>query len=169
MQTETVPGEILAKMKFTLAAPRELAVTANDVRVGRVSLQEDLANTALDSLVDGATLSELNAEIFHNLVGISLAIAPQVDNTVDFPHREFIDYQLENYKSGHVAVVSSILGSGAILPVESMLLYVCGSHGAAQKWLDAHRHVPIEKDKLADAVKLRAAYKKLIEKLVPEL
>jgi SAM-dependent methyltransferase len=169
MQTEIVPGEILAKMKFTLAAPRELAVTANDVRVGRVSLQEDLANTALDSLVDGATLSELNAEIFHNLVGISLAIAPQVDNTVDFSHQEFINYQLENYKSGHVVVVSSILGSGAILPVESMLLYVCGSHGAAKKWLDAHRHVPIDRDKLAEAVNLRDAYKKLIEKLVPDL
>jgi hypothetical protein len=156
-------------MKFTLAAPRELAVTANDVRVGKVSLQEDLANAALDSLVGGETLSNLNAEIFHNLVGISLAIAPQVDNTIDFPHQEFIDYQLENYKSGHIAVVSSILGSGAILPVESVLLYVCGSHGAAQKWLDAHRHVPIKKDKLAEAVKLRDAYKKLIEKLVPEL
>jgi len=169
MKTETVPGEILAKMKFTLAAPRELAVTSSDVRVGRVSLQEDLADAALDALVDGETLSNINAEIFHNLVGISLAIAPQVDNTVEFPHREFIDYQLENYKSGHIFVVSSTLGSGAILPVESVLLYICGSHGAAKKWLDAHRHTPIDKDRLSEAVGLRDAYKQLIEKLVPEL
>jgi predicted O-methyltransferase YrrM len=170
MQTETVAGEILSNMKFTLAAPRDLAVTSNDVRVGKVSLQEDLANAALDSLVDGEILSNLNAEIFHNLVAISLAIAPQVDTTLDgFDNRAFIDCQLENYKSGHVAVVSSVLGSGAILPVESVLLYVCGSHGAAQKWLDAHRHVPIDRDRLAEAVKRRDIYKKLIEKLVPEL
>ncbi len=169
METEIVPGEILSKMKFTLAAPRELAVTANDVRVGRVSLQEDLANTALDSLVDGATLSELNAEIFHNLVAISLAIAPQMDNPIEFDNREFIDYQLENYRSGHIFVVSGTLGSGAILPVESVLLHKCGSHGAAKKWLDAHRHVPIDRDRLAEAVSLRDSYKKLIEKLVPDL
>jgi len=169
MQTETVPGEILAKMKFTLAAPRELAVTANDVRVGRVSLQEDLANTALDSLVDGATLSELNAEIFHNLVAISLAIVPQVDNELVFDNRAWLEVQLENYKGGRLNIVSSTLGTGAVLPVESVLLYLCGSHGAAKKWCDAHRHTPIDKDRLSEAVSLRDAYKTLIEKLAPDL
>lgn len=169
MVTESVVGEILSKMRFTLVAPRELAVSANDVRVGRVELQEDMAADIFDKLEDGDTLSNLNAEIFHNLVGISLAILPRVDNETDFDNAEFVNHQLENFKGGNITVISGALGSGAILPVESVLLHVCGSHGAAKKWLEAHRHVPIDKDRLAEAVGMRDAYTKLIGKLAPDL
>jgi hypothetical protein len=120
--------------------------------------------------VYGDILSNLDADVFHNLVGISMAIAPQVNNdSADVPHRAFIDYQLENYTGGFITVVSRLLGSGAILPVESVLLHVCGSHGAAKKWLDEHPDVPITRDKLAHAVRMRDGYKLLIEKLVPDL
>ena len=170
LQTPSVAGEFLSKMRFTLTSPRELAVIANNVRVGRVELQEDAAGAILDNLVYGDILSNLDADVFHNLVGISMAISPQVNNALsDVPNRAFVDYQLENYTGGFITVVSGLLGSGAILPVESVLLHIYGSHGAAKKWLHAHPDVPISQDKLADAVSSRKTYGQLIDKLVPDL
>jgi len=170
MVTEAVAGELLAKMRFMLVAPRQVVVSANNVRVGQVSLPEDMAGEIFDKLVDGDTLSNLNADIFHLLVGISLAIVPQVNNDLGgFRQDEFLEYQLENYTGGRIVVISGALRSGAVMSAESALLYMCGSHGAAKKWLDAHRHVPIDKDKLSEAVSIREDYAELITRLTSDL
>lgn len=172
MKTDTVVGEILSRMRFTLTAPRKLVVHANNARVGYVELPENMTDPVFDKLARGDALSNLNAEIFHTLVAISKAIVPEIrnDNKLNANvHREFIDYQLENNKTGFVTLVSPFIGSGAIIPIESMLLHVSGSHGAAKKWLESHRHSSIDKDKLQVSVSTRDDYSALIKRLAPDL
>jgi SAM-dependent methyltransferase len=170
MQTDLVVGEVLARMRFTLIAPRKLVVTGNNARVGYVELEDSVAGPILDKLVRGDALTNLAADVFHTLVGISKAIVPEVRGKLGINanvHRAFIDDQL-GLTGSFVTVISGQLGTGFIVPKEAMLLYLCGSHGAAQKWVAGH-HTSITKDTLAVAVKHRDDYAALIKRLAPDL
>jgi len=171
MNTDADVGQLLSQMRFILTTPRKLAVSANKVRVGEVELPKELTNPDYDKLARGEALTNLNADIFQVLVGLSMAIYPEVRNTSAINasvHRAFVDYQLENGDGMFVTVVSGLIGSGVQIPKEAMLLYLCGSHGAAKKWLDEHRN-SIDEDKLAAAVSTRDDYAKLLKRIAPDL
>ena len=171
-QTEDVVGQHLSRMRFTLIAPRDLVVSGNNARIGYVELPEEMTGSQFDMLARGEALTRMNVDIFHTLVGISKAIVPERRNNMGINsegHREFIDRQLESATGSFVSVVCGVIGSGFIVPKESMLLYLCGSHGAAQKWIEQHPESSITKERLADAVNLRGDYEKFIKRMAPDL
>jgi hypothetical protein len=159
-------------MRFILTCPRELAVSEGHVRVGMIKLHEEMAGEVFDKLETGAALYELDEQMFHNLIGISLAIAPEINNSITITreqNRAFIEYQLEHNAGGFVTAVSGVLGSGAIMSYEAALLLFCGSHGAAKKWADAHPDAKVNLEKLKKAVAQRDGYRTLMDRLTPEL
>jgi trans-aconitate methyltransferase len=168
----TAPDVALKKMRFMLTCPRELAICESHVRVGVVKLHEGMAGEVFDKLETGAALYELDDQMLHNLVGISLAIAPEINTPITITreqNRAFIEYQLEHNAGGFVTAVSGVLGSGAIMSYEAALLLFCGSHGAAKKWVDAHPDAKVNLEKLKTAVPQRAGYQTLMDRLTPEL
>ncbi len=168
----TTPDVALKTMRFMLTSPRELAVSENHVRVGVVKLHEAMAEAVFDKLEIGAALYELDDQMLHNLVGISLAIAPEINNSITISweqHRAFIEYQLERNVGGFVTAVSGLLGSGAIMSYEAALLLFCGSHGAAKKWANAHPDAKVNLEKLKEAVAQRDGYHTLMDRLTPNL
>jgi len=171
-QTEDVVGQYLARMRFTLVAPRDLVVSGNNARIGYVEFPEEMTGPQFDKLAKGDALTNLDADIFHTLVGISKAIVPELRNDMGINkiiHREFIDSQLESPTGSFVSVVCSRIGSGFLVPKESMLLYLCGSHGAAQKWVEQHPDSSIDKESLSIAVNTRKEYDEFIDRMAPDL
>lgn len=171
-KTDTAVGEILARMRFTLIAPRSLVVSGNNARVGYVELPEEVTAPIFDKLVKGDALTNLDADVFHTLLAISKAIVPEVRSKLGIDtniHLDFIERQLASPTGTFVTGISGLIGTGFVVPKEAMLLYLCGSHGAAQKWLAENTESSITKKSLADAVKFREDYELTIKRLAPDL